>query len=583
MRSDFEHVSEKLKELERQLQELRHRVARLEALEDGSPALSQEAPESPDGVAAAHVSSRESVFLTSGIALAGRTLVVLGGAYLLRALTEHAVVPARAGVGAALVYAVFWLWRCERSAARGQRTSALFHGHTGALIAYPLLWETAAVFELLPPAAASAALVGILALAWAVAVRHHLTPLAWTVGVAHLGTAFALMFGIQAFVPASLALLAGAAMAELPPLAERWGALRWPSALGADAGSAVLVGVGLTRFAKAGEPVDGAVMPALLALPLVYGVGVVDRTLRRGRALSAFDVLQLAAALALGLGGSARLLAVQGASTVPVAALAVLLGAAAYAVAFAFIDRRQGRGPSFYAFTSFAGVLVLAGTALALGTGSTALVGCWAVLSLVALLLGARFDRITLRFHGVVYIWAAALASGLVTAAVDGLLAEPAAWHALAGTALLVGAMAVAATVLLFATRPEDAAWYTRLPQEGLAVLLAGVVAGFATRGLAPPAMDRFAETDAPAVLAALRSILVAGLALSVAGAVRLWAFPELRWLVYGLLGAGAAKLLWEDLRVDEPVAIFAALAAYGGALIGTSRLLRSGPSPRDA
>ena len=54
-------------------------------------------------------------------ALAGRTLVVLGGAYLLRALTETHILPASAGVGLGILYGSPWLLLASRSAARGAR------------------------------------------------------------------------------------------------------------------------------------------------------------------------------------------------------------------------------------------------------------------------------------------------------------------------------------------------------------------------------------------------------------------------------------------------------------------------------
>jgi len=53
------------------------------------------------------------------------------------------------------------------------------------------------------------------------------------------------------------------------------------------------------------------------------------------------------------------------------------------------------------------------------------------------------------------------------------------------------------------------------------------------------------------------------------------WSLQELLWLVYPVLVAGGFKLVWKDFRLDEPVALCVALAAYGGALILTPRLMR--------
>ena len=43
------------------------------------------------------------------LALVGRTLVILGGAYLLRALTNSHVLPVQAGIAAGLLYGAPWL------------------------------------------------------------------------------------------------------------------------------------------------------------------------------------------------------------------------------------------------------------------------------------------------------------------------------------------------------------------------------------------------------------------------------------------------------------------------------------------
>jgi len=51
-----------------------------------------------------------------------------------------------------------------------------------------------------------------------------------------------------------------------------------------------------------------------------------------------------------------------------------------------------------------------------------------------------------------------------------------------------------------------------------------------------------------------------------------------LTWLAYPVLVGGFLKLLFEDLRYGEPLALFLALAMYGGALIITPRWLRKEP-----
>jgi hypothetical protein len=74
--------------------------------------------------------------------LLGRSLVVLAGAYLLRALTATGYWPARWGVFAGLSYATLWLLLCDRDGTRRHLRSAAFHGVGACVIAFPLLWES---------------------------------------------------------------------------------------------------------------------------------------------------------------------------------------------------------------------------------------------------------------------------------------------------------------------------------------------------------------------------------------------------------------------------------------------------------
>jgi hypothetical protein len=581
MGSDFEQFRKQLDELGQQLAEVRGRVARLEGREAasapfvraGAGHLPHELREPADGSSAA-VSGPP--LAGSTVALIGRTLIVLGGAYLFRALSDRALVPPLAGAGAAWVYALLWLVQCDRTAARGQRTSAVFHGITGTLIAYPLLWETTAVFGLLPPAATAAAMLAVLGIALWVASRRALPSVAWVAVVAHVASGFALMVGTQAFLPLSLAMLGAAGVVEIPRLRDSWPRMRWPAAFGADAAVLVLViaSVRASRDLAAPEISGMAVLGAVLALPLIYLASVGERTVHREQPISGFEVGQVTLALLGGLAGGAVVQGVRGASSEWIGLLALLLALACYATALGFVERRLGRGRSFHVFSTFAGVLGLAGPAL-LSLGGPALVVVFCAFGVVALALGALGDRSTLRAHGALYGMAAAVASGLVCAAGDVLLVNPAAWRPLSGAMLVALAFVLGGCIALMATMRRDAPASLRLPQAALAALLVALLAALLIRLLVPAALALASEDGAPAALAALRSVVMALLAVALAVLGRRLQRPELHWLVYPLLVLGGIKLVWEDLRIGEPVALFAAFAAFGFALLVTPRLMR--------
>jgi hypothetical protein len=58
----------------------------------------------------------------------GRTLVVFGGAFLLRAITEAGFVPQTSGTALGLLYAMIWVIPADRDAGRGRLRSATMHG-----------------------------------------------------------------------------------------------------------------------------------------------------------------------------------------------------------------------------------------------------------------------------------------------------------------------------------------------------------------------------------------------------------------------------------------------------------------------
>ncbi|MFI4945151.1 MAG: hypothetical protein ACHP85_17925, partial [Burkholderiales bacterium] len=98
MREDLHEPGSALAALQERLLRLEQRVAALEARPQ--PAT----PEPSEEVEAIHVPALPP----GGLALAGRALLVLAGAYVFRALTDAGVLPALVGAAIGLAYAVFW-------------------------------------------------------------------------------------------------------------------------------------------------------------------------------------------------------------------------------------------------------------------------------------------------------------------------------------------------------------------------------------------------------------------------------------------------------------------------------------------
>jgi hypothetical protein len=555
--------SSRIEELARRLERLESRVAELEAF----PGRSLEGTEASDTDEAL---PPQPSLPPGTLALAGRTLLVLAGAYVIRALTESHVLPAAAGVVMGLAYAAFWQLRADRDALRGRRGSAGFHDLASSLVAFPLIWESTARFKVVSPHAAYVALVAFFALGLGVALHRRLVVNAVLTTALALVTSVALLVGTHELLPALVALLAIAAVLEWLAFRETWLGLRWAAAAVLDGVALLLIGVA-TRphppptYAPIASPVASHV---LLGLPLLYLVSVAARTLRHERPVTVFEIVQSTLALLLGLVGASRVLTAHALAARGPAVLAVLLAALCYAAAFAFAERRPGQGRNFYFYSAAGGLLALGGTA-GLGLGSP-LSLVWSGLGLGAAVLGRRFDRMTLRVHSALFMGAAGLQTGLVVAGSralvgmeSGALSAPA-WGS---------AIAAAAAWVVLATDPGAPRGGARRVPQLLLALLAILALGKALHVALLLAVGLLAEDRGVAAVAG--TAVLGGLALVLAWSARRYTLPELGWLVYVLLVVGGLKLLLQDLPLGRPTTLVASLALYGAILIAAPRLLR--------
>ena len=110
--------------------------------------------------------------------LIGRSLIVLAGAFLLRALTESGRIPGQAGAIFGLGYATLWLAAADRQPGSPSQLSRVFHGLAALVIAVPLLWEATTRFQFFSPGASAATLGVFTLVTLAVAWHRHLQILA---------------------------------------------------------------------------------------------------------------------------------------------------------------------------------------------------------------------------------------------------------------------------------------------------------------------------------------------------------------------------------------------------------------------
>jgi len=150
MNEELARIEERLGRLEQMVDALNRR---LQAIETGAAPVpdsegSREAGASSSAAASAdaEVSDRSAL-----LSLAGRTFIVFGGAFLLRALTSSGQLHRGVGIVLGLVYAAVWLAAADRAAGSGRRLSGVFHGIACVVIGFPLLWEASTRFGFFTP------------------------------------------------------------------------------------------------------------------------------------------------------------------------------------------------------------------------------------------------------------------------------------------------------------------------------------------------------------------------------------------------------------------------------------------------
>jgi hypothetical protein len=195
-----------------------------------------------------------------------------------------------------------------------------------------------------------------------------------------------------------------------------------------------------------------------------------------------------------------------------------------------------------------------------------------AALAVATTWLGWRFAQVALTLQGSVYGVATAIVSGLLASAVFSLLATPEEPATAAAFIPLTALVALFACLAIPAPVQPAAADLATTARVLLALLAALGGAGLLIAVLAPVLAGTPPD---PGVLATVRTGVLAGAAVLLAGASRAQRGKELGWLLYPVLALGGVKLLVEDLRFSRPATLFVALALYGAALVATPRLAR--------
>ena len=556
--ADLKQIAETLRRIEE----------RLDALEQWRQMYTR--PEQP-GVIAAEPADEEPD-IDFDLSLIGRTLIVLGGAYLLRAVTEGGMVPAVVGVGLGLLYAAVWSLLALRPAVT--RRSAAYHGIATAITSLPLVFEATRKFHVFDAWSAALALLAVSAVMFALVVRRRLGGLAWAFTLMALVVAPLLMMETKTVVPFALYLTAlGTTTLWLGYVLE-WRLLRWVVAGEVDI---VLLAVSFMVATERLPDVAPAVAIAVSCIAFAaYLTSFAVRTLLRQREVVSFEIAQTLALLIAALGGAMWVAVSRGALEIPLAVLLLILGAASYAVSFAFIPRHFATPANFVCYSSLALMLIVAGGAfITSGLVNSIL---WVVLALTSAALAVHYRKSSLALHAAVFLFSGFIGAGVIPLGFRALVLKVEhGWAPPAeGAVLLLLACVAAAAIRPIERRGSFELWTAA--KVMILVELGWIAATLIVSAIGFAFLDS-ASPD-PAVVAVVRTAVIAGLTILTAWATR---FPTLspgRLLCNALMGALVLKLMWEDFRVGRPATLFVSLAIVGAALILTPALRRRANAP---
>ncbi|HSY50077.1 MAG TPA: hypothetical protein VLC46_14780 [Thermoanaerobaculia bacterium] len=184
-------VDQRLEDLDLRLQRIELRLSLLE-----HPSAAGTIAEEP-----IELTEEETAAPVIDLALIGKSLLIFGGAFLLRAATDSAAVSKPAGVAAGLFYAIASIALAIYVVRLGRRRAGIFYASTAAIIAYPIVWEATTRFGVLSANIAALVLAALSIGLIEAGRRYSLPSFAWIAAAGATCDALLLAYATKELIP----------------------------------------------------------------------------------------------------------------------------------------------------------------------------------------------------------------------------------------------------------------------------------------------------------------------------------------------------------------------------------------------
>ena len=507
------------------------------------------------------------------IPMLGKAVLGIAGAYLLRAVAESGSFPKLAVIVLAITYAGMWLVLAVRV-----RTMAWYTGitysTTSGLILTPMVWELTLRFRVLPSSISAVVLAAFAIAALALTWKRNLVSVFWVAYSTSTFTALALMIATHDLVPFLGVILFIALASEFATCRGHRLNARILAGVVVDIAVSLLIFIYSSPHNARIEynNIPAPILLTLVLIPfLIYAVSVTIQTVLLRHEITIFEMVQTMITSVFAIIGVISFYS--GNRYIAIGITCLVLSLATYIAAFIRFDSSLSPR-NYYVYSSWSAALFLLGSVFCLSQKSLSV---WlGFAAIAATLIGTQRCRLTLEYHGAIYLAVAAYVAGLLRFTSQSLIGS----MPTAPTWILGVVFTYALLCYLAGARHLKDRWAQWIPHLAIATLAVSAGTALLVSALARVTVHIHSFKTSPLEL--FQTLAVCSVALILAYSGSRWLRIELTWIAYVALLFIAVKLLFVDLRHGHFVLIAISFFLYATTLILLPQLTGRGQKNND-